>query len=650
MCYLFKAMFKRIGCFILLLFLFFSCDKSPDALENALQLAGSNRSELEKVLHHYAQSPSDSLKYRAAVFLIENMPSHYTFRDSRMEAFRDYLNKNEVNESAWENFNKTYRQFARRVEIEPDIEHVKSDFLIRNIDFSFNVWQETPWGKQASFDAFCEEILPYRLSHEPLEEWKDAYYTAFRPFIDKMEHNNCPENICKNLIQDEETRDWFWNMNFFSEGFGALTLLQKKYGNCKEQTEFIAYILRSLGIPSGIDILIQHPQHLIDRHYWNYTHSVDGHLFAFELDGDYAINGRWKARRFGKAYRQCFAVQKEALSEQYKGIYIPEGGLRDNLLRDVSDAYSPDTHITVCIDSSIRLSRKDLAYLCVFNTKAWNPIAWCKPKSGKVIFRNVEPDILFQVRLINDTHNIALTMPFIFHGNENIQFLDVDTNHLISLTLFRKFSLPLLWSARMKNAVGGKFQGANRSDFSDSVTLHTITKPADYSWVDVQPDHSGKLKYVRYLSAPFHAHNNMAEAKFYSEGNLLDGEVIGTDGSQGIFPNDTKHALFDDDPLSFFDAVEPHGAWSGLAFDKAYHIDAIRYLYRNDDNGIRKGDRYELFYQRGGEWLSAGIQTADTTFLIYQKVPTNALYWLHNHTRGREERPFIYEDGKQLFY
>jgi hypothetical protein len=39
----------------------------------ALQSAKNNRKELEKVLRHYQKNPADSLKYKAACFLIENM-------------------------------------------------------------------------------------------------------------------------------------------------------------------------------------------------------------------------------------------------------------------------------------------------------------------------------------------------------------------------------------------------------------------------------------------------------------------------------------------------------------------------------------------------------------------------------------------------
>jgi len=33
-----------------------------------------------------------------------------------------------------------------------------------------------------------------------------------------------------------------------------------------------------------------------------------------------------------------------------------------------------------------------------------------------------------------------------------------------------------------------------------------------------------------------------------------------------------------------------------------------------------------------------------------ENCPTNALLWLRNHTRGKEERIFTYEEGRQEFW
>jgi hypothetical protein len=65
----------------------------------------------------------------------------------------------------------------------------------------------------------------------------------------------------------------------------------------------------------------------------------------------------------------------------------------------------------------------------------------------------------------------------------------------------------------------------------------------------------------------------------------------------------------------------------------------------------RAGDEYELFYWSQSGWTSLGSQIGDSTGeLIYENCPTNALFWLRNHTRGKEERIFTYENGKQVFY
>jgi hypothetical protein len=80
------------------------------------------------------------------------------------------------------------------------------------------------------------------------------------------------------------------------------------------------------------------------------------------------------------------------------------------------------------------------------------------------------------------------------------------------------------------------------------------------------------------------------------------------------------------------------------------YIARIRYFPRNDGNNICSGDLYELFYWDKGEWNSLGKQTGNESHvLIYENCPANALYWLHNHTRGKEERIFTYEDGAQVW-
>ena len=61
-----------------------------DELAVALDLAGDNRSELQAVLDHYS-APRDSLKRRAAEYLIGNMAGKYTVSSPALEAYEELL-------------------------------------------------------------------------------------------------------------------------------------------------------------------------------------------------------------------------------------------------------------------------------------------------------------------------------------------------------------------------------------------------------------------------------------------------------------------------------------------------------------------------------------------------------------------------------
>ena len=85
-------------------------------------------------------------------------------------------------------------------------------------------------------------------------------------------------------------------------------------------------------------------------------------------------------------------------------------------------------------------------------------------------------------------------------------------------------------------------------------------------------------------------------------------------------------------------------------FGQQVPVHSVVYVPRNDDNYVRAGDTYELFYQDGIKgWVSLGKRTATSVWLKYDNVPENALLWLRNLTRGKEERAFYYEDGQQVF-
>jgi hypothetical protein len=161
-----------------------SCKQHSSYLEEALCFAGDNRLELEKVLNYYKIDPKDSLKYQAAVFLIENMPYYYTLQNEKLDLYRNELYQTVVDnhcpgEKAIEILEEKYGKLnAQEYEKIYDSQTVSSLYLINTIEQAFKVWRETPWGNHIAFQTFCEQILPYRTSHEPLENWRETYYNT----------------------------------------------------------------------------------------------------------------------------------------------------------------------------------------------------------------------------------------------------------------------------------------------------------------------------------------------------------------------------------------------------------------------------------------------------------------------------------------
>lgn len=140
--------------------------------------------------------------------------------------------------------------------------------------------------------------------------------------------------------------------------------------------------------------------------------------------------------------------------------------------------------------------------------------------------------------------------------------------------------------------------------------------------------------------------------EFYAAGdhnNPLRGKVIGTEGSYGDNPERTKEKVFDGDAVTFFDAKTSDGTWVGLDLEHPRNIKSIRFMARTDYNIIVAGNLYEVFYWNN-QWVSLGQKTATSHVLTYENVPSNALYFIKNHTAGTEERIFTYENGKLLIW
>lgn len=143
--------------------LFVACSSENQWLDTALNLAGDNRAELQKVLDRYKEEDGD--KYRAACFLIENMPFHGAYEGKALENYRKYFSEyvsfpysRHVQELI-DSLKRADGEFSiNQLTYKRDIMTVDSAFLVNHIEWAFKVWREQPWGKQIlilSANIYC---------------------------------------------------------------------------------------------------------------------------------------------------------------------------------------------------------------------------------------------------------------------------------------------------------------------------------------------------------------------------------------------------------------------------------------------------------------------------------------------------------------
>ena len=631
----------------LLCILMLSCNKSSQ-LEVALQFAGDNRPELEKVLDYYKNDPNQ-LKLKAAKFLIENMPYHFTYTCEEFEAIKKEMYPVLLQEQctptrALKLLEKKYGQLnENKFRKILDIHVITSEYLIDNIECSFKIWQESPWGKSISFETFCEEILPYRIGNEALESWKKLYYEQFQPVLAAHPDADNPVKACQYIYDELSKIFWRFDDKLPLPHLGASILLENRFGGCLDRCDLVVYAMRSVGIPCGIDFIVQSPEKRNPHHYWNYMRNEKGRCIDFAMGDMYPDTIRQTPHyKRGKVYRQCFANQAYPV-EVLQNISLATSNTNG---KDVSSDYFPDEQIDISIDQT-----KDFIFLNVFNNRDWIPIGWTKVKNRKASFKYLEPEIVYMLTQYSEGEHITQHVPFLYKGAGICQFLRPDTATLLdTIKVYRKYPHSKRLMGFRKRLLGGEFQAANRADFKDAVLLHRIDTLPELTFQNVPVSNNKKFRYFRYVSGK-KGYCEIAEVQFIENNEVLRGKVIGNAISYGNDPDIVKEALFDDDPLTFFSANDADGAWVGLDVGKPVQISKIRYIARNDDNNIRNGDRYELFYFSEDGWRSLGKQTGTKSqVLIYTNVPANALFWLRNYTRGQEERIFTYENGKQVWW
>lgn len=236
-------------------------------MSRALEFAGSNNSEFFAVLDYYKNDP-DTMKRRAAIWLIENMPFHVSVinegNDAVEIAKKDYIENGFIDQDS---LNALIACHGRLKSV-GDMQILKADFLIRNIELAFEAWKNRPWGKYYTFDEFCEYLLPYRATNEPLTDWRTTLASRYGYILDSVYTGSdvieAANAVCR-VLKDE---GYIHTMTFNQLGPASpMFVADNRIGDCSDECNFTILVLRALGIPAQYDFYRFSPE-TFSSHGW----------------------------------------------------------------------------------------------------------------------------------------------------------------------------------------------------------------------------------------------------------------------------------------------------------------------------------------------------------------------------------------------
>lgn len=651
-------------CKLLLVFFLFlvSCTYN-EPLDQALRLSGDNRAELEKVLTHYQDS---GLKYEAARFLIEHMPGCQGTDSLSLEKFRsvydayDSISRVSGYETdvAWgERIDSLADKYAHLFSMPTtvmDLRHMKADYLIREIDRSFEAWRRNVYVKDASFEDFCEYVLPYRrLNGLVVDHARDTFHRrhADEYYIKEGKH-----------WLDETDSLLYEYRHLTHSGFRgtripvqrAETFEYLRHGLCMHRCWYNSLLLSSLGMPVAIDFVPAWGNRN-NSHTWNLV-IVGGESYAFEAFWD---ADRWKYKRIYNNRNIDHLWGKFRLPKVYRYTYSNhiEGPVADGKVaredipplfrnikkKDVSAEYFEPHDVTLKLTEAAPEDAR-YAYLAVFGYQQWHPVQWGRIRNdGTVTFRGMGKDMVYLLVYYKHGRTIPAGSPFKLEFDGTVRVLrDDGIRETVHLRVIK----------------GAPVCDANRLHFN---------RPRGFRWMGLKDGNSEEELYVwkdsltlKYSEVPLSMDSAYRYVRMYLRDDTLSMGEISFHSSEGKIPSVkvlTKIHTFssDEDAVMLTDGIEATACY-GLVperyvdFDLGgeYKLTGIG-LYPYLKSELTEGN-YELFYWDNGRWCSVGMQTAaGSGFLKFENVPVNCLLMLKNRNKGwggfSSERTFIYKEG-----
>lgn len=424
-----------------------------------------------------------------------------------------------------------------------------------------------------------------------------------------------------------------------------LSLLCKyKTGICQDEASYTMSLSRHLGIPTAIDFTPNWGNRP-NGHTWSVFILPNGKGTPFYMGcapGDttqYAHNYLKP-----KIFRRCYAVNRDFLDDLSGEKNVPEL-FKYPKFTDVTDEYYETTDVKRDIPKKYR--NHEVAYICVNDKQNWVPVHYGKIFWGTATFKSMGRNILYTIGVWENDKIVPIGNPFIVQNDGSIKEVSYTFKKAQTMILNRKYPFFGKFDKFNIRMAFGRFHGSNKADFSDRTTLYVHEGITEGCWYERKLKSSQQTyKYLRYYS-PAGSFCNVNEIEFYdSKGKKLTGKIIGTQGIE----KQTKETVFDGDILTGFNGNSPDGHWVGLELPQPSDVGMIRYMPRNDGNCVEVGDKYQLLMYVEGKWKTLAWIRAKYNKIVLKNMPSGGLYLLRDRTKGKEERIFTYENGKQVWW
>ena len=341
---------KNIPAIVPVITLLFYCCTYGTELNRSLESAGSNRAELEAVLSHYRTADPNPYKLRAAEYLIENLPAHYSYAGTKIYDYYGYaariladtaLTPEQQRDSLLAITDSNYSDLP--LHTIPDAEIITADYLINNIERSYGRWTTCPWSGHITFDEYLEWLLPYKaVELQELDSWRDTLLAHFgyglnHPIKNDVEYNTTA-GVADMLRNEAQTKMQRYGL-YTRAGLPLLSahlLPRQTFGNIPDYALIAVLLMRSAGIPAVLDetpvgsrytaatrwFVILSDRGMEETSEWDLSTMIGGGFFPYERGpkvyrNSYAINKERQRYMERSRYRYPFELGKKDVTKQY---------------------------------------------------------------------------------------------------------------------------------------------------------------------------------------------------------------------------------------------------------------------------------------------------------------------------------------------